>query len=262
MFEEQSQKLYQNFIDRLNGLFSRKPFLVTLVISTAVSGAVFIVTADYNRGEAKVNISSGENLAVDDSSAPKEIKVDLSGAVKNPGVYVLDSGNRLSDLITLGGGFADDVSALWVSKNLNLSQNISDSEKIYIPFEWDIAGIGGDEFVKALSLGVATETKQSAAVSGTLKKMAVSVGSGGSESSQSTLSASSSGSKLDPSLPANNLVNVNTATSSDLDALPGIGPAYAGRIVENRPYADWDEFKEKSGLSETLAESLQDLISF
>lgn len=279
MFEEQTQKLYEGFTDKLNNVFSKKPFLCTLILSVVVSGAIFVISMDYNRGEAKVDVSGAEIVDLQVASVePKELKVDLAGAVKNPGVYKVSSGSRLSDLISLGGGFVSDVSSLWVSKNLNLSQSVSDGQKIYIPFEWDVAGLKGAGEVKALSLGIISGTTQSGKVISELAKMQVVAGNGVSGSSSSlgtssglVSSGSTTGSDSDGNSESSGsasagsngtLVNVNTATSSQLDALPGIGPAYAGRVVENRPYASLTEFKEKSGLSANLAESLKDLISF
>ena len=252
MFEDQPQKLYETFVDKVNSVYIKKPFISTLAISVVVSLAVLFISLDYRRGETKVEISQANSVAAAALDS-KEIKVDLCGAIKKPGVYTLNVGSRLGDLLALGGGFVSDVSSLWVSKNLNLSQSLVDGEKVYIPFEWDINGAAGGVNVdlEPLSLGVITDAKQIGLVAGALKDMGVSSNGGGYNSA--TLESSGS---------AQNKVNVNTAPESDLDLLPGIGPAYAGRIVENRPYTSFEEFKEKSGLASNLAESLKDLISF
>ncbi|GAC1363460.1 MAG: hypothetical protein NVSMB3_11900 [Acidobacteriaceae bacterium] len=43
----------------------------------------------------------------------------------------------------------------------------------------------------------------------------------------------------------NDAVNINTASESQLETLPGVTPAMAGQIISNRPYADPVELRKK-----------------
>jgi len=61
------------------------------------------------------------------------LTVDIGGAVKNPGIFQLDSGSRINDLINIAGGFANSVDKYYINKVLNLSQRLNDGEKFYIP---------------------------------------------------------------------------------------------------------------------------------
>lgn len=62
------------------------------------------------------------------------IKVDIQGAVKKPGIYQLEIGQRLSDLIALADGFDPDADQAYVAKTLNLATELKNQDKIYIPF--------------------------------------------------------------------------------------------------------------------------------
>jgi DNA uptake protein ComE-like DNA-binding protein len=62
------------------------------------------------------------------------IKVDIQGAVKKPGIYQLEIGQRLSDLIALADGFDPDADQVYVAKTLNLAMELKNQDKIYIPF--------------------------------------------------------------------------------------------------------------------------------
>jgi competence protein ComEA len=60
-------------------------------------------------------------------------------------------------------------------------------------------------------------------------------------------------------------LDLNTATADQLDALPGIGPVLADRIVEWRtahgPFATVDQLREVSGIGARKFESLRELLT-
>ncbi len=56
-------------------------------------------------------------------------------------------------------------------------------------------------------------------------------------------------------------VNVNNASLSDLDTLPGIGPITAQKIIDNRPYQNMSELVSKKVLSSSLYAKLKDRLS-
>jgi competence protein ComEA len=59
-------------------------------------------------------------------------------------------------------------------------------------------------------------------------------------------------------------VNVNSATASELDALPGVGPATAAAIVRARtakPFATIDELQTRGLVSPKVFADLRDLVS-
>ena len=65
---------------------------------------------------------------------------------------------------------------------------------------------------------------------------------------------------------AERLLDLNTASVAELQALPGIGPVYAGRIVESRSgekgrFASTDELLERSLIPERVYEGIRDLIA-
>lgn len=62
------------------------------------------------------------------------IRVDIQGAIKKPGIYQLEIGQRVADLVEQAGGFAKDADQAFVAKSLNLATELKNQDKIYIPF--------------------------------------------------------------------------------------------------------------------------------
>lgn len=56
------------------------------------------------------------------------------------------------------------------------------------------------------------------------------------------------------------IVNINTATSDQLQTLPGIGPALAVLIVADRPYAAVADLERVQGIGPGLVKSVRPLV--
>lgn len=167
------------------------------------------------------------------SAANAEVVCDISGAVKHQGVYRLKNGARLEDLIEKAGGLTKDAQL----KAINRSQLLKDQDKIYIPGK-------GDKVEAA-------QTANSAAAS--------------APAASTSTSASSSAASASSGPASGDLVNLNTATASDLQKLNGIGEKKAEQIIayrqEKGSFKSIDELKEVSGIGDKTFAAIKDQLT-
>ncbi len=62
---------------------------------------------------------------------PAAVYVHVSGAVAQPGLYRLDTGARVVDVIAAAGGFTDDAE----QSAVNLAREVTDGEQLSVPKE-------------------------------------------------------------------------------------------------------------------------------
>lgn len=58
-----------------------------------------------------------------------------------------------------------------------------------------------------------------------------------------------------------NRININSASQAELEALPGIGPVTAGKIVAGRPYQNISELVERKIVGQKVYDQIKDQVS-
>lgn len=117
-------------------------YKIPLALSTISVGVItlslFILFKTYSFNDP---IDIPLEQSVDPESAVSEtIVVDVSGAVRKPGVYRLIKGSRITEAIAEAGGLHDKADLTYWERDINRAMVIADGFKIYLPFEGEVLG--------------------------------------------------------------------------------------------------------------------------
>lgn len=202
--------------------FYRIPLILGVIGIFFLVAAIGLVTRTIHTSPDVVFTTSST------SSAKVKIHIDIQGAVIRPGVYEMSDGNRVGDALTISGGLAAGADRQWVSKNLNHAARLIDGGKIYIPSLID--------------------TNKEETQNSNIKTQ-----------NQNEISSTGNSDYL---LGVNTkTININSATLSELDTIPGVGTVTANKIISGRPYQTVEELKTRKIIGQSLYNKIKDQLS-
>ena len=198
---------------------------VFLVIAISTVGILYFQKED--NPSAKVNtLASAEPI---NNKNDQKFYVEVKGAVNKPGVYAVNKNNILNDVIVMAEGFKDNA----YTNNINLSRKVEDAMVIYVYTEKEYKNNNQSTktvYVKekcecpTYDISACTENKKSEIVV-SYENSDSANNSTASVSSSNTSSSTSQESKEENT---KKIININTASKSDLMTLTGIGKIKIG----------------------------------
>lgn len=180
------------------------------LVVAAVLLALLVVAGKLLGGAGAASAEPPAALVQAHTPAAAKLVVHVAGAVRQPGLYELAEGSRVSDAVARAGG----ATAKADTAAVNLAAPLADGIQVLIPSR--VAGPAG----------------------------AAAAGSEGAPGRR---------------------VSLSSATLADLDALPGVGPVTAQKILDYRAqhggFSSVDDLDAISGIGPARIEQLRDLVT-
>ncbi len=139
------------------------------------------------------------------TATPSPLRIYVSGAVREPGVYRLKAGSLVDDGIRAAGGALATADLVAI----NLAHALHDGEQLYIPVKNETHAPPAPITRAGTAITDAPTAEQ-------------------------------------PPSP----IDLNLASAQELEAIPGVGPATAQRIIDARPFSSVDDLLRVKGIGE------------
>ena len=172
------------------------------------------------------------------------VRVHVTGAVRRPGVYELSSDDRVVDALEAAGGASADADL----EAINLAQTLLDTEQILVP----------RRTARSPRRAPAPRLRPSPrprTVPTTVPAVPPAVTSVPVPSGDPTPVSSVPATKI----------NINSATATELDTLPGIGPTTARAIIDHRrtkgPFRKVEDLMNVAGIGPTRFARIKPLVT-
>ena len=206
-------------------------FIVAIITVLSVLGSITYVYLMSDK-ECPVCEDTVKPLSEEEAEPLETVKVDVKGAVKNPGVYELFLGSTIKDAIDTAGGTTSSA----VTSNINLSKRLSDEMVVYVFTKTEIKEAESKNQIVCEIPKCECET--------------ISIDNGITGEIGNT---------------ENKKISINSATLEELMTLDGIGEAKAKAIIEyrttNGPFERIEDLLEVSGIGDAMFENIKDKIT-
>ena len=204
-----------------------------------------------NLVEEKLEANSKNNLKEEKIEEEKiYYYVDVKGYVNNPGVYSIEKGKRVVDVINKAGGLKKDANTSF----LNLSMEVRDAMVIIVYSNSELNNYQALQEKNKTTEEICNENIQNdACICNT------------ESDDTSKINETSSKDEATSSNEVSSKININKASLEELMTLNNIGESKAKAIIEYRTtvglFKTIEEIKNVSGIGDTIFESLKDFIT-
>ena len=214
--------------------------LIFFAFSIIIIGSITLIS---NKNDIKIE---SEKKLSDENNILREKKdkednndillVDIKGAIQNPGVYQLNVGKRVIDVINLAGGLKENANTI----NLNLSKKITDEMYIIVYTNEEL-----ESYLK----------KENNASCVSLECICP------NEENKACITSKDSIIKKTNDIKQDVKISINNASKEELMTLTGIGEAKADNIInyrnENGLFNKIEDIKNVAGISDKIFEKIK-----
>lgn len=205
-------------------LKTHKKKILSGILFCALLVAVLI---NYTLTNTSNNVYANEECICEEK-LPSEFYVDIKGAVKKPGVYLVNENSIIKDIIDLAGGLKSNAT----TSNLNLAEKVTESMVITVNTKSEL----------------------------TTKKTTTPNSNNTSEVCTTKIISSCDTNNETSST----LVNINTASKEELMSVPNIGSSKADSIIiyrNEKKFTKIEDIMNVSGIGEALYVKIKDHIT-
>ena len=213
----------------------KQKIILGIIISIIIISFLYYIYTKDDQISISTEETIEENIVEEETEeeniVEENIIVHVSGAVNKEGIVELAPNSRISDAIDQAEGLKENAD----TKEINLAFKLEDGMKIYIPTIGENNNIENEESSNYIT------------------------------SSGGTVQAQEENIEINSDQKTSQKININTATQTELETLPGIGPSTSTKIInyreENGKFQTIEEIKEVSGIGDAKYENIKDLIS-
>ena len=207
---------------------------ITIILSLIAFNIYTLTLVDYKE-EQVIPITTKEKQI-------SKIKVDIKGEINAPGVYELNKGERVNDLINKAGGITKNGD----TSIINLSKKLEDEMLVII--------YSKNEVIK-----LKTNNKE------TPKDICPKINNACPEKQLETINNQKAENTKSNEKITDSKISINKATKEQLQSLTGIGETKAEAIIkyriENGDFKKIEDIKNVSGIGESAFEKIKDQIT-
>lgn len=221
--------------------------ILTILILLLLFSIIYTVLRPNNQEEIVESFKVSEEVE-NKTIYEEKIKVDIKGFVKKPGVYEMDSGSRVIDVIEKAGGLKENGNTEYI----NLSKKLIDEMIIIIYSNEDVEKFKetNKEIIYIEYTCICPDNKNDACIK---ENDTVNTNGVKSENSEETSNEMK-----------DELISINTGTLEELMTLSGIGESKAQAIIEyrekNGEFKKLEDIMNVSGIGESAYSKIKDNI--